>query len=197
MSDDAVVDLIFAPGFSTAAAVTDLSGRGVGMDAVRDRGRAPGRPGERREPPRRGTTVRFVLPFTVMMTPGDDGRGGRPGLRRAARVGRRDGAGGRVTASRPIGAARAFVLRDRTIPLIDLARALGRGVGRDRRRCHRGDRRRRRPMGRPGGRPAGRALDVMLKPPEGLLAGVPGIAGTTLLGRRPRADRSRLAAASR
>jgi chemotaxis protein histidine kinase CheA len=33
--DDAIADLIFAPGFSTAAAVTQVSGRGVGMDAVR------------------------------------------------------------------------------------------------------------------------------------------------------------------
>ncbi|MGB7973728.1 MAG: Hpt domain-containing protein, partial [Roseiarcus sp.] len=36
MSEEAVVDLIFMPGFSTAPDVTDLSGRGVGMDAVRE-----------------------------------------------------------------------------------------------------------------------------------------------------------------
>ena len=35
MSDDEAVDLIFLPGFSTAATVTDISGRGVGMDVVR------------------------------------------------------------------------------------------------------------------------------------------------------------------
>ncbi len=35
MPDDEVVELIFAPGFSTAAKVTDISGRGVGMDVVR------------------------------------------------------------------------------------------------------------------------------------------------------------------
>ncbi len=35
LSDDALVDLIFAPGFSTAEQVSDLSGRGVGMDVVR------------------------------------------------------------------------------------------------------------------------------------------------------------------
>ncbi len=35
LSDDAVADLIFQPGFSTAAVTTDLSGRGVGMDVVR------------------------------------------------------------------------------------------------------------------------------------------------------------------
>ena len=35
LSDDAVAELIFQPGFSTAAVTTDLSGRGVGMDVVR------------------------------------------------------------------------------------------------------------------------------------------------------------------
>lgn len=35
LSDDEVCDLIFRPGFSTAEKVTDLSGRGVGMDVVR------------------------------------------------------------------------------------------------------------------------------------------------------------------
>ncbi|MBR8456520.1 MCP four helix bundle domain-containing protein [Burkholderia dolosa] len=35
-SDDAVAELIFRPGFSTARAVTEVSGRGVGMDAVRN-----------------------------------------------------------------------------------------------------------------------------------------------------------------
>jgi two-component system chemotaxis sensor kinase CheA len=34
-SDEAIRELIFAPGFSTAKAVTDVSGRGVGMDVVR------------------------------------------------------------------------------------------------------------------------------------------------------------------
>lgn len=36
LSDDAVAELIFRPGFSTANAVTEVSGRGVGMDAVRN-----------------------------------------------------------------------------------------------------------------------------------------------------------------
>ncbi|NTX28840.1 MCP four helix bundle domain-containing protein [Burkholderia pyrrocinia] len=36
LSDDAVAELIFRPGFSTAQAVTEVSGRGVGMDAVRN-----------------------------------------------------------------------------------------------------------------------------------------------------------------
>lgn len=36
VSDEEVARLVFAPGFSTASAVTEVSGRGVGMDAVRD-----------------------------------------------------------------------------------------------------------------------------------------------------------------
>jgi len=36
MSDTEVLDLIFRPGFSTATRITDVSGRGVGMDVVRD-----------------------------------------------------------------------------------------------------------------------------------------------------------------
>ena len=36
LDDDAIAQLIFRPGFSTAHAVTEVSGRGVGMDAVRD-----------------------------------------------------------------------------------------------------------------------------------------------------------------
>ena len=57
----AAIELLFAPGFSTAAEVGDLSGRGVGMDAVRDEGpRArrggdghlgPGRGHRQRDPP--------------------------------------------------------------------------------------------------------------------------------------------------
>lgn len=35
LSDDEIIDLIFLPGFSTAQKVTDISGRGVGMDVVR------------------------------------------------------------------------------------------------------------------------------------------------------------------
>jgi two-component system chemotaxis sensor kinase CheA len=36
LSDEAIADFIFRPGFSTAETVTEVSGRGVGMDAVRD-----------------------------------------------------------------------------------------------------------------------------------------------------------------
>ena len=41
LDDAAVADLIFTPGFSTADSITDISGRGVGMDAVRTGRRIP------------------------------------------------------------------------------------------------------------------------------------------------------------
>ena len=49
----------------------------------------------------------------------------------------------------PIGAARALVLRNRTVPVIDLGQALGRDAERVGRRRDRADRRRCRPMGWP------------------------------------------------
>ncbi|RYG37018.1 MAG: chemotaxis protein CheA, partial [Burkholderiales bacterium] len=62
--DDAdAVDLIFAPGFTTATAVTELSGRGVGMNALRS---AVGRIGGEvalTNMPGDGLVVRFTLPF--------------------------------------------------------------------------------------------------------------------------------------
>ncbi len=68
MTDAAALELLFTPGFSTASNVTQVSGRGVGMDAVR---RAVERIGGRvsiASVPGRGTDVRLSLPFSVMMT---------------------------------------------------------------------------------------------------------------------------------
>ncbi len=181
MPDDDVVDLIFAPGFSTASQVTDLSGRGVGMDVVRTTVERLGGRVSVSSRPRRGTIVRLALPFTVMMTKvlTVETAGQVFGVPLDAVV-----ETVRVTrdAIVPVGAARAFVLRDRTVPVIDLGQALGTqravanvdvsvlivSVG-----------------GELGGLEVDRLgdrIDVMLRAPEGLLAGVPGIDGTTLLG---------------
>ncbi|MFC7187258.1 chemotaxis protein CheA [Halorubrum yunnanense] len=65
MEDDEAYDLVFHPGFSTAEEVTDVSGRGVGMDVVRTTARdLDGSVGVESEPGE-GTTVRFRLPVTV------------------------------------------------------------------------------------------------------------------------------------
>jgi len=62
-------ELIFAPGFSTAAAVTDLSGRGMGLDAVRaDLARVKGTVALS-SAPARGTTFTLRVPALLVVTP--------------------------------------------------------------------------------------------------------------------------------
>jgi two-component system chemotaxis sensor kinase CheA len=181
MPDAELLDLIFAPGFSTAGTVTSLSGRGVGMDAVRN---AIGRLGGRvaiDSTPGIGTSIRFHLPFSVMLT-------------RVLAV----EAGGQVFGVPfeavvetlqiqradvvTLGAAQAILWRGRTLPLIALAGTpsatdtastvpvqaviveCGSECG-----AIQVDR-------------FGSQLDLMLKPLDGILAGMQGIAGTALLG---------------
>jgi two-component system, chemotaxis family, sensor kinase CheA len=62
--------LIFEPGFSTVEQVSDLSGRGVGMDVVRQNVRALGGRIEVESQPGRGTTIRLVLPLTLAILDG-------------------------------------------------------------------------------------------------------------------------------
>jgi two-component system, chemotaxis family, sensor kinase CheA len=73
MSEEAVLDLIFMPGFSTAADVTNLSGRGVGMDAVRASVERLGGRVQLETRNGAGSTVRFVLPFQCDDDASDDG----------------------------------------------------------------------------------------------------------------------------
>lgn len=69
-SDADVWQLIFAPGFSTAEAVTDISGRGVGMDVVRRNIMGLGGSVELDSAYGRGTTVRVRLPLTLAIMDG-------------------------------------------------------------------------------------------------------------------------------
>ena len=65
MPDEEIVELIFAPGFSTAAKVTDISGRGVGMDVVRSNVRKlNGRVGVR-STVGKGSIFTIKLPLTL------------------------------------------------------------------------------------------------------------------------------------
>ncbi|MEM9312251.1 MAG: chemotaxis protein CheA [Pseudomonadota bacterium] len=70
LSDDEVNQLVFAPGFSTAAQVSNISGRGVGMDVVKQNVKELGgritidsKPGE-------GTTFTLALPLTLAISDG-------------------------------------------------------------------------------------------------------------------------------
>jgi two-component system chemotaxis sensor kinase CheA len=65
LTDDEVVRLIARPGFSTAKQVTDLSGRGVGIDAVHTRVRALGGTVDIRSAKGRGTSITVRLPVTL------------------------------------------------------------------------------------------------------------------------------------
>ncbi len=70
MSDNEVHNLIFAPGFSTAEAVTDISGRGVGMDVVKRNITEMGGSVEIRSAYGFGTTISISLPLTLAILDG-------------------------------------------------------------------------------------------------------------------------------
>ncbi|MFC7299378.1 chemotaxis protein CheA [Herminiimonas aquatilis] len=70
MPDEEVWQLIFAPGFSTAEAVTDVSGRGVGMDVVKRNITAMGGVVDIRSSKGFGTTISISLPLTLAILDG-------------------------------------------------------------------------------------------------------------------------------
>ena len=181
LTEAEALDLVFAPGFSTATSVTEISGRGVGMDAVR---RAVERVGGRvsiASVARQGTTVKLSLPFSVMMTHVMTVEAGGQlfGLPLEAII---ETIRVPKAAISKVGAAPVVVLRNRALPVIDLATVLGIepmadddgatlvvAAGNGECGAFRVDR-------------IVERLDLILKPLEGLLAGTPGIMGTTLLG---------------
>jgi two-component system chemotaxis sensor kinase CheA len=181
-SDAEIIDLIFEPGFSTADRVNDISGRGVGMDAVRT---AVHRLGGRvvvESESGRGTTVRLTLPFSVMMTPvlmvvAGGQTFGVP-LDTVVETLRLDA--DRVVR---VGAAHAIVHRNRTLPVVKLEHALGLP-------CDDRENADATLVVTAYGASLGalqvdairEPVEVMLKPLEGLLAGTRGLAGSALLG---------------
>lgn len=70
MTDEEVGMLIFAPGFSTAEQVTDVSGRGVGMDVVKRNIQEMGGHVEIQSKQGTGTTIRILLPLTLAILDG-------------------------------------------------------------------------------------------------------------------------------
>ncbi|MCW4151261.1 MULTISPECIES: chemotaxis protein CheA [Halomonadaceae] len=70
MSDEEVYQLIFAPGFSTANEVTDVSGRGVGMDVVKRNIQGMGGRVEIQSKKGEGTVTSIVLPLTLAILDG-------------------------------------------------------------------------------------------------------------------------------
>ena len=181
LDDEAVAGLIFAPGLSTAASVTAVSGRGVGMDAVRIAVEALGGRVGLTSTRGAGATVSLTLPqaalvsAVIMVRVGEE-RFGIPidTIAETARV--------PLEHIVPFGGGEAFVLRDRTIPLLRLSELLGlEGARRPARArvlvvlC--------------GDQLVGvevddfaERIDVLLRPLSGLLAGAPGVLGAAILG---------------
>ena len=181
LDDAAVLQLIFRPGFSTVTGITDVSGRGVGMDAVQTAVEQLGGRVSLASEIGEGTRVCLRLPATAALTTVLIVRVGEERFAipldmvvETARIPRRS--------ILPVGFGQAFVLRSRTLPLIELATLLGvpaaSAVG-DARIL----------VVDAGRGQVGVAvdnfserLDVMLRPMTGLLAHIPGVSGTTLLG---------------
>ncbi len=69
LSDRELLQLIFLPGFSTAEKVTNVSGRGVGMDVVRTNVERIGGKVEIDSRPGTGTTLRLSIPLTLAIIP--------------------------------------------------------------------------------------------------------------------------------
>lgn len=181
LTEAETLDLVFAPGFSTAARVTEISGRGVGMDAVRRAVERVGGHVSIRSVAGQETAVTLSLPFSVMMTHvmTVEAGGQMFGLPLEAII---ETTRVPQAALCKVGAGTVVVLKNRTLPVIDLATVLGAEplvddegatlvVATANGEC--GALRVDRIVER---------LDLILKPLEGLLAGTPGVMGTTLLG---------------
>jgi two-component system, chemotaxis family, sensor kinase CheA len=123
--DSEVWSLIFAPGFSTAAAVTDVSGRGVGMDVVKKNIEALGGGIDLQSAPGAGMRVTIRLPLTLAILDAMSVRVGREILilpLNAVLESLQPGPGQVKTLT---GQARVVKVRNEFLPMIDLADLFG------------------------------------------------------------------------
>ena len=180
LSDEQLLNFIFEPGFSTAETVSEVSGRGVGMDVVRRHIRGLRGSIELASQPGHGTTITIRLPLTVAIIEGFTvGVGGeRYVLPLDAVVECVD-----FTSSRAQGGGSGGILnlRGSALPYVHLRKVLGLPAGASRHSSvvvvHHGERR------------AGLVVDALegncqavIKPLSGALRQLPGIAGSTILG---------------
>lgn len=130
MSDNDAVQLIFMPGFSTAAAVTNVSGRGVGMDVVRTNIEKIGGSVEVRTELGRGTTFKMKIPLTLAIVPAlvikVHGRRyaiPQTGLVELLTIGTNEGRKIEFIHGTPV-----LRIRDRLLPIVDLRKVLKPGT---------------------------------------------------------------------
>ncbi|MDQ2103152.1 chemotaxis protein CheW [Azospirillum isscasi] len=182
LSDAEALRLIFLPGVSTSDSVSDLSGRGVGMDAVRGAVEQAGGRVEVASTPGAGTRVRLVLPLTMMVTRlvTVETAGTLYGFPVTLVTGMQRVPHGAI---RRMKHAESVVVQDEVVPLLRLRRLLNLPE----------DERERKGeavlLVDLGGHPVGLVVDafreradVVLKPMTGLLARLRGYAGTAVLG---------------
>jgi two-component system, chemotaxis family, sensor kinase CheA len=128
MTEREALQLVFVAGFSTAKEVTNVSGRGVGMDVVRANVERVGGSVELESHVGLGTTVRLRVPLTLAIVPALVVRSGgqsfalpQNALMELVYVPRRDV----ETVVERIGTAELYRLRERLLPLVWLDRLLG------------------------------------------------------------------------
>jgi two-component system chemotaxis sensor kinase CheA len=184
LTDAEAVQLVFLPGFSTAERISDLSGRGVGMDVVRTAVERVNGTVELRSVRGKGTTVHLTLPLSmavtnVMMIEAGQRRFGVPMDLVVETV--------RVHADdiHHFQRARTTVLRGRIVPL----RSLHELLALDEQPLLNDDGEHAVLVVRHGSESVGLlvdqflgASDIILKPLEGVLAGITAFAGTALMG---------------
>ncbi|MFM1886905.1 MAG: hypothetical protein RL026_2062 [Pseudomonadota bacterium] len=125
LDEAALRQLIFLPGFSTAEQVTELSGRGVGMDIVRGNIEALQGKIEVDSVVGQGTTFRIVLPLTLAIIDGLVlGVAGRRYLLPALAV-RESIPSGNASLARVHGRGEMLAVRGRQVPVLRMAPFLG------------------------------------------------------------------------
>jgi two-component system chemotaxis sensor kinase CheA len=183
MSDAEAANLVFLPGFSTKDEVSDLSGRGVGMDVVRATVVRAGGEVILRNEPGKGATVAIRLPLTMavtrIVTVDCAGRLFGIPMDAIAETLRLPEA-----AIRHVGGSEAFVLRNAVVPLMRLSERLGLDGG----QTHGGEDAAVMVVNI-GGERIGLIVDgfrermeTVVKPLAGVLEGLAGFSGTAMLG---------------
>jgi two-component system, chemotaxis family, sensor kinase CheA len=184
LTEHEAVQLVFLPGFSTAEKISDLSGRGVGMDVVRSAVERINGSVELSSVRGQGTTIRLALPLSmavtnVMMIDSAGRRFGVPMdlIVETVRVPAED--------IHRLKRAMTVVLRGRIVPL----RPLNELLSLDEPPKRNADDELAVLVVRHGNESVGLLVDnfegtsdIILKPLEGVLAGITGFAGTALMG---------------
>jgi two-component system chemotaxis sensor kinase CheA len=127
MPDAQIHRFIFAPGFSTAAAVTSMSGRGVGMDVVKTNIQLIGGEVDLLSTEGKGTKFYIKIPLTLAIVSAlvVGAKGQRFAIPQLSVVELVSAGGTSSHRVETLNQARVLRLRDRLLPLMDLAEALG------------------------------------------------------------------------